>query len=267
MRKRSFSLLALPLLMVGTAASAADLPDRSHAPSPMSHVGVATVDWNGPYAGVYGGASWLETDTNRTLEGYNAVNQHGVAYSKPAADVSFSSKEKGRFTAGAYGGYNWQLNGSFVAGIEGDMGYNGAKGRLKASTVSVDPEDPGYGYSASGTAEQRLSGSVRGRFGYLVTPRTLLYVTGGLTVGQVKYATQESGPVFYAAANPASHFDEAFATESWSKTKTVYGWTVGAGAEGKITERWLLRGEYLYSQLDGSKLQNHQGRFGLTYKF
>ena len=66
-----------------------------------------------------------------------------------------------------------------------------------------------------------------GRVGYLVTPKVLLYGLGGLELGHFTY--------------PDS--DDRFGGKNG---KWVAGYTVGAGGEWKVTDRWSLRGEYRY---------------------
>src|SRR4030081_1788995 len=52
----------------------------------------------------------------------------------------------------------------------------------------------------TGSQKQGADGSIRGRLGYLVTPWTLLYATGGLAIGQV------SGSFSYAGCQFAAWF-------------------------------------------------------------
>jgi opacity protein-like surface antigen len=60
-----------------------------------------------------------------------------------------------------------------------------------------------------------------------VTPKVLLYGLGGLELGHFTY--------------PDS--DDRFGGKNG---KWVAGYTVGAGGELKVTDRWSLRGEYRY---------------------
>ena len=92
------------------------------------------------------------------------------------------------------------------------------------------------------TVDQHLEwfGTVRGRAGILATPRVLLYATGGLAYGSFKTTGAFAGvtPAGIAVGSVASTSD------------TRLGWTVGAGIEGKITNNWSAKLEYLYMDFD-----------------
>ena len=74
-------------------------------------------------------------------------------------------------------------------------------------------------------------GTLRGRVGILATPKVLFYGTGGLTYGSFKTTGAMVGatPVGVVVASVASSSDVRF------------GWTVGAGVEGKITNNWSAK--------------------------
>ena len=90
-------------------------------------------------------------------------------------------------------GYNWQI-GSFVYGVEGDIGWSG----LKSSTAC--------GLFTCETKNQFL-GTLRGRAGYAFD-NLMPYMTAGLAVGDIKATS--SNPVFPGASG------------------TKLGWTIGA---------------------------------------
>ena len=90
--------------------------------------------------------------------------------------------------------------------------------------------------------KQGADGSIRGRLGYLVTPWTLLYATGGLAIGQV------SGSFSYAGCTTAtcsSFGTNVTGAASWSDTRV--GGTVGAGAETQVWTGVKARLEYRYT--------------------
>jgi outer membrane immunogenic protein len=128
--------------------------------------------------------------------------------------------------------------GNFVYGLEGDLGYNGING------------GNGTVYFRNG-----LEGSLRARLGYAATDAILIYATAG------GMGTQQS--IFDAAG---------------SATGTAWGWTVGAGADVKLTDMVFGRLEYRYSDPGavtlntGSGAQtinssNHRVTVGLGVKF
>ena len=83
-------------------------------------------------------------------------------------------------------------------------------------------------------------GTVRGRVGYLITPTTFVYGTGGLAYGQVS----ASGSFSDTGCTPAC-------TWSFSQTATKVGWALGAGFEGAIptSRNWTWKVEYLHIDL------------------
>src|SRR3954466_15252930 len=96
-------LLATSALVVSAlSASAADMAVRAPAPTPIMAAPVPT--WNGFYIGVMGGYGW--SDRVRATVGN--------------CTVSTSSDEmKGGFVGGTIG-YNFQVGGPLVFGIEAD---------------------------------------------------------------------------------------------------------------------------------------------------
>ncbi len=116
----------------------------------------------------------------------------------------------------------------------------------------------------------------RGRAGLLATPKWLLYVTGGLAYGEIKTTGTMVGATLARIA----------VTSVGSNSTTLAGWTVGAGVEGKITQKWSTKLEYLYMDLGSfsscpftlvpafaiganvnSKFTDHILRAGINYQF
>lgn len=105
-----------------------------------AHAQLAPI-WTGLYAGVQGGKTWAELDTDFG----NANTSDGVW--------------------GLHGGYNL-ANGRFVLGIEGDLNLGGA-------SIADPPDGP-----LNGTAETNWSGSLRVRAGMTLGP-AFIYGTVG----------------------------------------------------------------------------------------
>lgn len=138
---------------------------------------------------------------------------------------------------GAYAGWNFQ-NDNFVYGIEGDAGYNNAKAKKDDLR-----------------ARSGFDGSLRARLGYDMGV-FMPYVTGGIAGTQVRYSN---------GADSAKKFR--------------VGYTVGAGAETMLTDNVSARLEYRLSDfgkknvtlgnldLPGAKLQSHDIRVGVGYRF
>jgi outer membrane immunogenic protein len=165
--------------------------------------------WTGLYVGVNAGYSW----------GRAAANLDVSSVDGPIGSASRSIDVNG-WLGGGHVGYNWQSQ-RWVYGLEADFQWTGEVGDISAC---VGP--------ACATASYKFDwfGTVRGRLGYLVDPRSLVYVTGGLAYGHL--TADFSGP-----------------TLSISDSEARAGWVVGGGIERAFGRNWMLRAEYLYMDL------------------
>jgi outer membrane immunogenic protein len=95
-------------------------------------------------------------------------------------------------------------------------------------------------------SEQGALGTLRGRIGYAPS-NWLLYVTGGLAVGNTKHSVTE-------VLDPGNTcvVISGSTCRSGSNDSTKTGWTVGAGAEWAFAQAWSLGVEYLYVDLGSS---------------
>ncbi|WP_127897203.1 outer membrane protein [Brucella melitensis] len=154
------------------------------------------------------------------------------------------------FLGGLYAGYNFDLGNSVVLGIDGDVTYNDV-------SKNIDFLDEN---NAAATFENRLrwSGAVRARAGYAVD-RFLPYIAGGVAFGSLRNRGEFEGTGF-------------------SQSKTLTGWTIGAGMDYAATDNVILRLEYRYTDygnkdygFDDAAVTNnfktYDIRFGVAYKF
>ncbi|MBN9071226.1 MAG: porin family protein [Rhizobiales bacterium] len=129
-------------------------------------------------------------------------------------------------------------NDNFVYGLEGDINYNGMSGS-----------------NAGEQSRTKIDGSLRARLGYAVTPDVLLYGTAGGAAERLKISDAAG-----------------------SDSNSMLGWTVGAGADVKITEQLFGRVEYRYSDYGSKdfdtgagvsriKDSDHRITFGVGMKF
>jgi outer membrane immunogenic protein len=137
---------------------------------------------------------------------------------------------------GIQSGYNWQLSRNWVFGLEADSSWGRIRETVGVNTVDVD-----------------AMGTVRGRFGY-ANGNFLTYVTGGLAW---------------------IHADVALGPVAVTRDQFYLGWTVGAGLEYALSERWSAKLEYLYSEYDSSDLaiipfsddfKIHTIKLGINYR-
>lgn len=232
----AFSLLA-------TSAMAADLAARPYVKAPP--IVEPVWNWTGFYIGGNAGYSWGRSRTDVSY--YNTTT--GLPIAPPAGSITSASFDMNGAVAGGQAGYNWQVN-NWLLGLEGDIQWSdqkGSAGYLCSVTLGPNPCTPNNTFvpGATGTAlaiDQKLEwfGTVRGRAGLLATPRWLLYVTGGLAFGEIKTTGTMNGFASFSGLPIAS---------VGSTSTTRAGWTVGAGVEGKITQNWSAKLEYLYMDL------------------
>jgi outer membrane immunogenic protein len=109
--------------------------------------------------------------------------------------------------------------------------------------------------------QSNWDGSIRGRIGWLITPQSLLYATGGFAFGNF--------------TTPYHEADRGDTVELLGGSRT--GWTVGGGLEYALDRDWNTRIEYRYTDWGTrdvvwddhaatSKLKDSRVIAGLTYK-
>jgi outer membrane immunogenic protein len=192
---RRLLLAGVALAVAATAALGADVPGRS-LPLPRTVSYVPFFTWNGAYVGLnvgygFGSSQWTDIVTHTSTNKFST---------------------SGGLVGGTLG-YNLQL-GTFVVGLEGDIGWSGIKGSTTTNCIT--------------TCETSSSwlGTARGRIGYAFD-RFLPYFTAGAAFGEVKGSVIGIG--------------------SFAETKI--GWTIGGGLEYAFVDNWTAKLEYLYVDL------------------
>jgi len=128
---------------------------------------------------------------------------------------------------GAFAGYNYDLGG-VVIGAEVGGNWDFATG-----SVVTNP----LGGTETFKADQNWDASLVGRIGVPVADSFLLYGLAGGSITQVSGAYDENPP-----------------PNDPTVSTTVGGWTVGAGAEYKLTDMFSVRGEYRYASYGNADL-------------
>jgi outer membrane immunogenic protein len=194
-------------------------------------------NWTGLYLGASGGMR--REDHTWTTNTFLGPPIGPVGQWPNSQDFNDTSARFGGFV-----GYNVQIGPKLVVGIEGDLAW----GNTKTSTNYVIP-GAGLGIFLAGplapndTSEFKTEwdASLRGRVGALITPDTLAYLTGGVSWQRVKAtATCDATTAFPGICVLASRSD--------TQSKTLTGWTLGAGIESTIANAWTGRLEYRYAQ-------------------
>ncbi len=241
---------------------------------------VTAWSWAGPYLGINVGYSAGKSKTHTVFSDATAGS---------ALFATGSSDSLNGVIAGFQGGYNWMASNWLVAGLEAD---------IQLSTQNTTPTyvcpgavcNPLIGdaapVSASLDRAQKLDwfATVRGRLGATVTPKSMMYLTGGLALAEIKTAGTLSGSnlSFDENGNPIvtpvgiNFYDH----------RTKAGWTAGAGIEAHLGGNVTGKVEYLYLDFGrvstaatnplnatpitvnlDSRVTDHIVRVGLNYKF
>ncbi len=213
--KRILCLLATTaaIAVTSTAVHAADMAAKAYMPPPPP----PAPTWTGFYVGINGGFGGDRNQYPFTVGGISGT----------------SNLNSSGFFGGGQAGYNWQFAPAWVAGVEADFDDADIQGIASTSASGL--------VSSIGT---RLDwfGTVRGRVGYLVTPTTLLYGTGGWAYGHETSSASISAGGLGAGASVG--------------TTQTSGWTAGAGLEYALNPRVSFKTEYLFVNLGSATLAN-----------
>jgi outer membrane immunogenic protein len=240
MRRHDAIAMAIFGLGVGFSGttSAADLSRAAPAPVYLKAPVAVPSNWTGFYGGA--NAGWVGSANNDiTLAGTDTgTSGLGSMLASGVIPGSLDLSYRG-FLGGGQLGYNWQTS-NWVFGLEGDIDWVSAKSSGVFPDTVIHPPPVGLAPPLTINASRELDwlGTFRGRIGYTPAAPFLLYVTGGLAVGEHKLGIGLSDPT----ANPVANLFNQNST-------TSAGWTAGAGAEWMFARRWSLKAEYLYVDL------------------
>lgn len=231
---RKLILAATALAFAGTAY-AADMPVKA----PSAPLAPPVPTWTGAYIGANVG--WVRQNAESTFS-EPAGSPFAPAFAGAIRDGAIpasTSQDASGFLGGLTLGFNFQ-SGSFVYGVEADAMWTDLR---ETSAVTTNVAALAYPPILTTTEiETDWLATFRARGGFLVTPQTLLFATGGLAVGHVK------GSTTVVLVAPFSCAANALCA-SGSESETRAGWTAGAGVEHMFAPRWTAKIEYLYYDL------------------
>jgi outer membrane immunogenic protein len=228
---RTWLLQGALALAVAAPAMAADMPLKA------PRLAAPAFSWTGFYLGGNVGGAWGTYDivTAQTIPGNPFFTIDANAVSAAASP----SIQPNSFIGGGQAGFNMQT-GNVVVGIEVDFDAL-ALSAANAQTLPFPSTLPGgpigpptLNFSTSESVSTEWLFTARPRLGWAAN-NLLLYVTGGLAVGNEK---------FTQAINLLVPFVE---TTTFSTTRT--GWAVGGGLEYAVTRNWSVKGEFLHVDL------------------
>ena len=216
------------------------------------------VSWNGAYVGALAGAQF-----------------GGASFALPGDTADVLQSDHASKTAFAYGGlvgFNATVGG-VVLGLEGDL-MNANKTRSVVACTAVDGcfTSAHDSFTTYNNLHQTLNGHIRARAG-VASGGNLFYVAGGYSVAKTRLDLIGD---CYDPANPPVP-----TVYTYSRSKTVSGYNIGAGVEHAVGAHLLVRAEYLY---DGYGHQTYAGdgaewndrrialhdsnlRLGVSYRF
>ena len=253
MKKLLLAGIAMIGVATATSATAADLPARPiyKAPPPV----VAPMTWDGWYGGLVAGYAWSNRGATETDSDFDCISGcPGSISNRPRAvwdalpgDQKFNAKGH---MLGVTLGANAQW-GSWVGGIEGDLSYT----KIEGSASFTDLYQNGIQYPQTTVSSTGMDwfATLRARFGWLVTPNALLYVTGGGAAADVHASLNVNGT--YSLFISGNNVPFAWQSNATART-TKYGWVVGGGGEYKVSANWSVKAEYLYYDLGSIDVTN-----------
>jgi outer membrane immunogenic protein len=224
----------------GPAARPQVPPSGSYAMMTQTPIQPSIPTWGGSYAGASFGLTSQHANQNgvTSADSTSIFVQPGFS-STNSNSQTLTSSLSGR-GVGAVGnlylGYNYMLPSNFLVGAEIEGGISNTRttmnGMVSGPALSVSTSTQ-FGATTTSTTtgptssntilnlDNRWAVSALARGGFLVDPKDLIYLVGGVTYGQFEL------------------LDESFG---------AFGGTVGAGWERKITPSWTLKAEYRYTR-------------------
>jgi outer membrane immunogenic protein len=223
------------LLALGSSALAADMAVKARPLPP-----VVVYNWTGCYIGVNGG--WKEgrfREDARTPAGTATIPGLGTTtFAADSIDLDRLHTDSG--AVGGQIGCRWETADHWVFGVEGDADWTNLHGTVLERTAGTGRSVfiPGDSFDNRARWEASLRGIVGRSF-----DKWLLYATGGLAATDVRMSSNFIATTVQGIPFPAS---------SGSESKTLFGWTIGAGAAYAFAPNWDIGAEYRYSQYSGS---------------
>jgi outer membrane immunogenic protein len=253
MKTLLMSVAAVAAVAAGPAV-AADIPV---APRPV------VLNWTGCHIGAVVGLKRGEDE--RWFYGTNTLTALGA----PAGGVPASGQfDVNGFLAGGTLGCDYQT-GTWVFGVEGDWAWTSAHNKTAESLFR----------NSILLFEQNWLATARGRIGFAMWDRAMLYFTGGGAWAQAK------GAIEVGVAGPQTNPPTTIRTDLGivSQDFTRSGWTIGAGYEALLFPNVSFKMEYLFVDLGTPsffslfdpiahtqlhvRLREHVFRMGVNYRF
>jgi outer membrane immunogenic protein len=210
--------LTLPLVGSSTA-EADDMPMPAKAPP------APVYNWTGCYVGANLGVGNSGTNFGSTIGPGTYLSPADAA---TVAGSGGGSKNADGLLPGGQIGCNFQT-GTVVLGLEGDLDYFRSNPVFNNNTNTLAD---GNTFAAGQSLTTNYLATVRPRIG-IGADRNLAYITGGVAFTGISYTET------YSDANTPPGAGSA------SASRSLVGWTAGAGWEYAFADHWTVRAEYL----------------------
>lgn len=233
MKRKTVCLsVCVAALMTGGLAHAGSVTPA--APAPQAQLPT----WDGFFLGAHAG--WGKANTSSaTHSGSGFGNFLSPNFLNGILDFEFRNNDLDGFIGGAQVGYNVQSS-RVIWGLVADLSMADIS---DSDITTFGPFDLGFfgeagPFGIGADTQTNFLATARGRVGYLVTPRILPYIHGGLAVQET-----ETRMVPLASFGPMAGL----------KNKDVeFGWVIGAGVEAKLDDRVSFFAEYSYMDFGSS---------------
>lgn len=215
--------------------------------------------WDGFYLGLHAGYAFgsNEIELRPTSDAFSQA-----AFGAGFIPESLDNDDLDSFLAGGQIGYNHQID-NVVLGVEGDFAWMDMFDRDRSGVTAITQTSffnqdevlevitTERRFEVTETTGVDWLATLRGRLGIAVIDDLLLFATGGLAFADV--------------SRDATGREVGVSSYGYSDDEIRFGWTVGGGLEYALSERFSVRGDYLYVDLgseDGTAASLDAGALG-----
>ena len=234
--------------------------------------------WTGFYVGGFGGFARNQASPKVTTPD-DGIGHFELVEARNFNNTPNPKLSSSGFNGGVTFGYNLQ-KGHFFFGGEADFGVNRFNKTGSVTNSYVNQGKPAPTFTNTHSLKSSWQMTARLRAG-IALKKALIYGTGGIALADINYNGSYSDTFI---SHPR--------TEQGSFKKNKAGLSAGGGVEFKVSNRWSVKGEYIYTQFnrtsittnnlrsktDGSltpdefftrstDLKSHNIRFGVNYRF
>jgi len=196
---------------------------------PVSSPVPAMTNWSGWYAGLHASVTRHHASTYDV----NGWGQTANAPPAPPYVTPFFESNDTRIGFGGQVGYNWQVD-RFVAGVEADVGYVGAKTTFTPPNAFATC---GVACTVSATNELTWLATFRGRAGVFID-RVLVYGTAGIALGAIENR--------WGYGDITLTGTMGFSDSQFKVDEVRAGFIYGGGIEFAAMRNWVVRLEAMH---------------------